>query len=175
MNERTTTVLTPKWYTTAQVAEMLGFGLYKTKMLIATGELRSLKDGKYRRILPEWVDEYVADAPRRPPMTAKRARANGEGSIFPYRNGYAAYVWVDKPDGKRARKYVYGQDTGAGPRQMDQTSCAGQSRSGRDECSHRGRLPGVLVARGGPTEPRTADRCDLRNHGPALHRSRSRL
>jgi integrase len=42
-------------------------------------------------------------------MTAKRARANGEGSIFPYRNGYAAYVWVDKPDGKRARKYVYGQ------------------------------------------------------------------
>ena len=43
-----------------QVAELLGFGLYKTKMLIATGELRSLKDGKYRRILPEWVDEYVA-------------------------------------------------------------------------------------------------------------------
>ena len=29
-------------------------------MLIATGELRSIKDGKYRRILPEWVDEYVA-------------------------------------------------------------------------------------------------------------------
>jgi excisionase family DNA binding protein len=46
-------VLMPKWYTTAQVAELLGFGLYKTKMLIATWELRSLKDGKYRRILPE--------------------------------------------------------------------------------------------------------------------------
>ncbi len=41
-------------------------------------------------------------------MTGKRA--NGEGSIFPYRNGYAAYVWVTKPDGKRTRKYVYGQD-----------------------------------------------------------------
>lgn len=51
--------LRPRWFTTAQVAEMLGFGLYKTKMLIATGELRSLKDGKYRRILPEWVDDYV--------------------------------------------------------------------------------------------------------------------
>lgn len=51
--------LRPRWYTTSQVAEMLGFGLYKTKMLIATGELRSLKDGKYRRILPEWVDDYV--------------------------------------------------------------------------------------------------------------------
>ena len=34
-------------------------------------------------------------------MTAKRTRANGEGSIFPYKNGYAAYVWVDKTDGTR--------------------------------------------------------------------------
>jgi integrase len=42
-------------------------------------------------------------------MTAKRSRANGEGSIFPYRNGYAAYAWVNKPDGKRGRKYVYGK------------------------------------------------------------------
>ena len=53
-------VLKPRWYTTAQVAQMLGFGLYKTKMLIASGELRSLKDGKYRRILPEWVDDYIS-------------------------------------------------------------------------------------------------------------------
>lgn len=36
-------------------------------------------------------------------------RANGEGSIFPYRNGFAAYAWVDTPDGKRRRKYVYGK------------------------------------------------------------------
>jgi integrase len=42
-------------------------------------------------------------------MTAKRVRANGEGSIFPYRTGYAAYVWVTKPDGTRTRKYVYGK------------------------------------------------------------------
>jgi excisionase family DNA binding protein len=40
---------------------MLGFGLSKVKMKIATGKLRSIKDGKYRRILPEWVDEYVPD------------------------------------------------------------------------------------------------------------------
>jgi integrase len=39
-----------------------------------------------------------------------RTRANGEGSIYPYRNGgFAAYVWVTKPDGKRTRKYVYGK------------------------------------------------------------------
>jgi len=52
-------VLTKRWYTVAEVAAMLGFGLSKTKMLIATGQLRSLKDGKHRRVLPEWVDEYV--------------------------------------------------------------------------------------------------------------------
>jgi hypothetical protein len=43
-------------------------------------------------------------------MTTKRRRANGEGSMFPYRNGFAAYAWVTKPDGKRTRKYVYGKN-----------------------------------------------------------------
>jgi integrase len=36
-------------------------------------------------------------------------RANGEGSIFPYRKGYAAYVWVTQPDGTRRRKWAYGK------------------------------------------------------------------
>lgn len=36
-------------------------------------------------------------------------RANGEGSIFPYRTGYAAYVWVTQPDGSRRRKWAYGK------------------------------------------------------------------
>jgi excisionase family DNA binding protein len=49
-----------KWHTPKEVADMLGFGLSKTKMLIAMGEIRSVKDGKYRRVLPEWVDEYIA-------------------------------------------------------------------------------------------------------------------
>ncbi len=53
-------VVKPKWHTVAEVAEMLGYGLSKTKMLVATGQLRSLKDGHHRRVLPEWVDEYVA-------------------------------------------------------------------------------------------------------------------
>jgi integrase len=38
-----------------------------------------------------------------------RARASGEGSIFPYRNGYAAYSWVRTPTGKRTKKWVYGK------------------------------------------------------------------
>src|SRR5215469_8277201 len=36
-------------------------------------------------------------------------RANGEGSIYPYKGGYAGHVWVTTPDGKRVRKYVYGK------------------------------------------------------------------
>lgn len=49
-----------RWHSPKEVAEMLGFGIYKVKMLLITGEMRSVKDGKYRRVLPEWVDEYVA-------------------------------------------------------------------------------------------------------------------
>jgi integrase len=39
-----------------------------------------------------------------------KSRANGEGSIFAYRNGYAAYVWVTTLAGARERKWLYGQD-----------------------------------------------------------------
>lgn len=46
---------------------------------------------------------------RKPRKSRGRSRANGEGSIFPYRNGYAAYVWVTTPDGKRKRKWAYGK------------------------------------------------------------------
>jgi integrase len=38
-----------------------------------------------------------------------RGRSNGEGSIFPYRKGYAAYVWVTTPDDERKRRWVYGK------------------------------------------------------------------
>ncbi len=52
--------LHPKWYSTREVADLLGYGLSKTKMLVATGQIRSLKDGGHRRVLPQWVDEYIA-------------------------------------------------------------------------------------------------------------------
>lgn len=54
-----TEVITPRWYTTEQVAVMLGYGLTKTKHLVLTGQIRSVKDGGNRRILPEWVDDYI--------------------------------------------------------------------------------------------------------------------
>ena len=49
-----------RWYTVAEVAEMLGYGETKVRMAIISGDLKSVKDGKLRRILPEWFDEYVA-------------------------------------------------------------------------------------------------------------------
>lgn len=53
-------VIAPRWYTMKQVALMLGYSLTKTKHLVLTGQIRSVKDGGNRRILPEYVDEYVA-------------------------------------------------------------------------------------------------------------------
>ena len=42
-----------------RVAQMLGYGLTKTTHLVLSGQIRSIKDGGNRRILPEWVDDYV--------------------------------------------------------------------------------------------------------------------
>jgi integrase len=49
------------------------------------------------------------DQDRKPRKTRGRGRANGEGSIFPYKNGYAGYVWVTTPTGDRRRKWAYGK------------------------------------------------------------------
>lgn len=51
------------WYTIPEVAALLKYGLNKTKKLVREKEIRSVKDGKYRRILPEWVNEYVRSLP----------------------------------------------------------------------------------------------------------------
>jgi excisionase family DNA binding protein len=56
---RSSEAIRPKWFTTAEVATMLGYGLTKTKYLVLSGQIRSVKDGRSRRILPEWVDVYI--------------------------------------------------------------------------------------------------------------------
>lgn len=38
---------------------MLRYSLTKTKRLVLSGQIRSVKDGGNRRILPEYVDEYI--------------------------------------------------------------------------------------------------------------------
>jgi excisionase family DNA binding protein len=58
-SDRVLISLQPKWYSVSQVAQLLGYGETKVRMLIISGDLKSLKDGRARRVLPEWVDEYV--------------------------------------------------------------------------------------------------------------------
>jgi hypothetical protein len=36
-------------------------------------------------------------------------RRNGEGSIYPVKDGYRGYVWCANPAGERYRKYVKGK------------------------------------------------------------------
>jgi excisionase family DNA binding protein len=54
-----TVVIERKWYSTEEAAELLGFGLTETKFLVISGKLRSVKDGGHRKILPEWIDDYI--------------------------------------------------------------------------------------------------------------------
>src|SRR5881394_2954469 len=35
-----------------------------------------------------------------------RGRGNGEGSIYPVKDGYRGYIWCTNPAGERYRKYV---------------------------------------------------------------------
>lgn len=46
-------------YTTEEAAARLNIGITKTKSLIASGELRSIKIGRLRRITASSLSEYV--------------------------------------------------------------------------------------------------------------------
>ena len=63
-----------RWYSMQEVADMLGFGISKVKDLVIRREIRSVKDGKYRRILPEWSTNTSPVAWRSDPVTARRTR-----------------------------------------------------------------------------------------------------
>jgi hypothetical protein len=43
--------LAPRWYTAAQVAWLLNYGEVRVRLLIITGKLQSIKDGRSRRDL----------------------------------------------------------------------------------------------------------------------------
>lgn len=47
-------------YTVEQVAKMLNIGLDKVYELLRTGQLRSIKIGKLRRITDEQLSEFIA-------------------------------------------------------------------------------------------------------------------
>lgn len=47
-------------YTVEQIAEILNVGRDKVYFLIRTGQLRSIKIGKLRRITNEHLEEFIA-------------------------------------------------------------------------------------------------------------------
>jgi Transposase, Mutator family len=48
--------ITPRWYSTAEVATMLGYGLKKTKHPVMSGQIRSIKDGGHRNVEAELAE-----------------------------------------------------------------------------------------------------------------------
>ncbi|MGB2570240.1 hypothetical protein ACPFP2_17550 [Micromonospora citrea] len=42
-------------------------------------------------------------------MSGKRRRSHGEGSVFKYRDGFAAVLEIGWGEVKRSRKWVYGK------------------------------------------------------------------
>jgi excisionase family DNA binding protein len=62
-NSATEMIFTPRWYTVAQVAQLLNYGESKVRMLIITGQLRSIKDGRSRLSSPA-VPTKSAATPR---------------------------------------------------------------------------------------------------------------
>ncbi len=77
-------------------------------------------------------------SPARAGQQRPRGRANGEGSIFPYRNGYAGYVWVTTPAGERG-KQLYRVPDAMRILSMSRSVIYEQLRSGRLRSVHQGR------------------------------------
>ena len=73
---------------------MLGFGATKVRMAIISGDLRSVKDGRSVASCRSGLTSTWRFESRSRRSDLHDEAANGEGSIYPYRNGYAAHVWI---------------------------------------------------------------------------------
>ena len=92
-----------------EAAQILGVGRSRIYDLMRAHLLLSVKIGRSRRVPAASLREYVAALSREADLRVTR-RANGEGTIYPRRDGRwegAAYVLL--PSGGRARKRVYGK------------------------------------------------------------------
>ena len=97
MNE----VIARKSYSVAEVAVMLGYGVTKTKFLVLSGQIRSVKDGGSRRILPEWAMTTSAGLS----MGRQHEQAPERGSARSLPSGRGTpRTRVTTPDGERKRK-----------------------------------------------------------------------
>jgi hypothetical protein len=100
-------------------------------------------------------------------------RAIGEGSIFPYRKGFAAYVWITTPSDKRQRKYVYGRTREiVHGRWVELTES--RARAGRHQGADSWAVPQSMARRHGSSESGPAHVRDVREPREELHRARHR-
>ncbi|GII94706.1 hypothetical protein Ssi02_49370 [Sinosporangium siamense] len=72
-------------------------------------------------------------------------RANGEGSVFPYKDGWAGYVWVTTPDGKKTRIMGLRQDPRGDTREVAQAPRPREQGAGTDQTPHDGCIPDALA------------------------------
>lgn len=104
-------VMEPVFPTVGEAAGVLRMSRTRIFDRIRTNRLRSRKFGRVRR--PSHGHPRVREGPRGSPMTdgsARRKRANGEGTIYPRKDGRfegAAYVLMT--DGTVRRQRVYGR------------------------------------------------------------------
>jgi excisionase family DNA binding protein len=156
-NSATEMIFTPRWYTVAQVAQLLNYGESKVRMLIITGQLRSIKDGRSRRILPEWVEAYVKIAPRLP-------RTSGDESQSQRRRfGLSLPQWVRglcldyDPVREASAQVRLRTNTGDSPQPVDGAHCA------VGQCCHRAASPRTIK------DVRTVLRSGLNSAGVGRH------
>ena len=109
---------------------MLGYGLTKTKHLVLSGQIRSIKDGGNRRILPEWVDEYIGrkveemSSSEQTPQQ-RRVHVPGQGRLAGLHLVHQAR-WHPLPQVRQ------GQDLRRGAAELDSSSAGpGKPRTGQ--------------------------------------------
>jgi len=78
--------------TVQEAADWLRVSRWSVYSLIHSNQLQTIKIGRRRLVSLDALRQCVEASQRGSGLMARgRQRANGEGSIFPYRTGYAAY------------------------------------------------------------------------------------
>ena len=170
--------LTPKWYTVAQVAQLLGYGETKVRMLIIAGELRSLKDGRAPGASCRSGSTSTSRGGRRRRrrlVAAMSAPAQRGGLDLPVPERLRRLRLGHHAGRRRQRKYVYGKTREIVHAKWIELRAAGGPGSGRGQGADGGPVPVALAERDRRPESGPADLRDLRESCAPLPRSRARV
>jgi excisionase family DNA binding protein len=82
-NSETKMILASRWYTVAQVAQLLNYGESKVRMLIITGQLRSIKDGGLVGFFQSGLKPMFKIAPSRLRTSGDESQSQWRGFDLP--------------------------------------------------------------------------------------------